>query len=71
MNPQIVTDGNSGAFVTWDDHRDTANYDIYAQRIAADASINWPADGYPICAAAGNQTNPAMASDGNLGAVMA
>ncbi len=71
MDPQIVTDGNSGAFITWDDHRDTANYDIYAQRIAADATINWSADGYPICAAAGSQTNPAMASDGNLGAVVA
>ena len=70
-DPRIVTDGTSGAFITWDDHRDTANYDIFAQRIAADASINWSAEGYPICAADGNQTNPAMASDGNLGAVVA
>ena len=70
-DPRIVTDGNSGAFITWDDHRDTANYDIYAQRIAADATINWPATGYPICAADSNQTNSAMAGAGNLGAVIA
>ncbi|MCX6840701.1 MAG: T9SS type A sorting domain-containing protein, partial [candidate division WOR-3 bacterium] len=70
-DPRIVTDGSSGAFITWDDHRDTANCDIYAQRIAADASINWSAEGYPICAADSNQTNPAMTSDGNLGAVVA
>jgi len=70
-NPRIVTDGNSGAFVTWDDHRDTANYDVYAQRIAADASINWSAEGYPICTADSSQINLAMASDGNLGAVVA
>ena len=70
-NPQIVTDGNSGAFITWEDYRDTADCDIYAQRIAADAAINWPATGYPICAADSNQTNLAMASDGNLGAVVA
>jgi hypothetical protein len=71
INPRIVTDGASGAFITWDDHRDTANYDIYAQRIAGDASINWSAEGYPICAADSDQTNLALASDGNLGAVVA
>jgi len=70
-DPRIVTDGTSGAFITWDDHRDTANCDVYAQRIAADASINWSAEGYPICAADSDQTNLAMASDGNLGAVVA
>jgi hypothetical protein len=70
-DPRIVTDGASGAFITWDDHRDTANYDIYAQRIAADASINWSAEGYPICTADSSQTNLAMASDGNLGAIVA
>jgi len=70
-NPQIVTDGNSGAFLTWNDYRDTANCDIYSQRIAADATINWPATGYPICAADSNQINPAMASDGNFGAIVA
>ena len=70
-DPQIVTDGNSGAFITWNDLRDSANCDIYAQRIAADASINWPATGYLICDADSNQTSPTMASDGNLGAVVA
>jgi predicted lipoprotein with Yx(FWY)xxD motif len=70
-NPQIVTDGNSGAFITWEDYRDTANCDIYAQRIAADAAINWPATGYLICGADSNQTHPTMVSDGNLGAVVA
>jgi len=70
-NPRIVTDGNSGAFITWDDHRDTANYDIYAQHVAANAAITWPATGYPICAADSSQIKLAMASDGNLGAVVA
>ena len=70
-NPQIVTDGNSGAFVTWEDLRDSANCDIYAQRIAADAAITWPATGYLICDADSNQTSPTMASDGDFGAVIA
>ena len=72
-NPQIVTDGNSGAFITWADYRniDTTNSDVYAQRIAADATINWPATGYLICDADSSQSHLAMASDGNFGAVVA
>jgi predicted lipoprotein with Yx(FWY)xxD motif len=72
-NPQIVTDGNSGAFITWADYRniDTTNSDVYAQRIAADATINWPATGYLICDADSSQSHLAMASDGNQGAVVA
>jgi hypothetical protein len=72
-NPQIVTDGNSGAFVTWADYRnpDTTNSDVYAQRIAANAAINWSADGYLICDADNGQSLLAMASDGNLGAIVA
>ena len=72
-NPQIVTDGNSGAFITWADYRnlDTINTDVYAQRIAANAAINWPATGYLICDADSSQSHLAMASDGNFGAVVA
>jgi len=72
-NPQIVTDGNSGAFITWADYRniDTTNSDVYAQRIAANAAINWPATGYLICDADSSQSHLAMASDGNLGAIVA
>lgn len=71
IDPQIATDGNSGAFISWEDQRDTANFDIYAQRIAANAAINWPATGYPICAADSDQAKPAMVYDGNGGAVIA
>jgi predicted lipoprotein with Yx(FWY)xxD motif len=72
-NPQIVTDGNSGAFITWADYRntDTTNSDVYAQRIAANAAITWPATGYLICDADSSQSHLAMASDGNLGAIVA
>jgi predicted lipoprotein with Yx(FWY)xxD motif len=69
--PQIVSDGNSGAFVTWEDYRSVSTSDIYAQRIAADASIYWPATGYLICGADSLQSGPAMISDGNQGAIVA
>jgi len=71
IEPQIAIDGNHGAFLTWEDQRDTADFDIYAQRVAANAAINWPATGYPICAADSDQAKPAMVSDGNFGAVVA
>jgi hypothetical protein len=32
--PQIVSDGKEGAIITWQDHRNGLNYDIYAQKIA-------------------------------------
>lgn len=71
INPQIVTNGNSGAFVTWEDYRSISNSDIYAQLIASNSEINWPATGYLICDADGNQSFPTMADDGNFGAVVA
>jgi len=70
-NPQIVTDGNSGAFITWEDYRNITSSDIYAQRIAGNSEINWPATGYVICGADGNQSFPTMASDGSNGTILA
>ncbi len=72
-NPRIVADGRSGAFITWDDYRnlDTINTDVYAQHIAADASIEWPATGYLLCDADSSQSHVTLASDGNQGAVAA
>jgi hypothetical protein len=70
-NPQIVTDGNSGAFITWEDYRDIASSDIYAQRIAGNAEINWPATGFVICGAGNSQSYPTMVSDGDIGTIIA
>ncbi len=35
----------------WEDHRNAGNSDIYAQRIASNAAINWAATGFAICTA--------------------
>lgn len=43
---KLISDGNSGAIVIWDDNREI-NSRIYAQRISADGSILWQADGLP------------------------
>ncbi|MGD1047199.1 MAG: FlgD immunoglobulin-like domain containing protein [Candidatus Krumholzibacteriaceae bacterium] len=38
-DPQIISDGASGAIVTWYDHH-AGSYDIYSQRVRADGRMN-------------------------------
>jgi hypothetical protein len=64
----IISDGNGGAIVTWEDARSQSNSDIYAQRINADGAIQWTANGVAICTAINNQIYPSMVSDGSGGA---
>ncbi len=65
---QICSDGNSGAYITWEDHRNAGNSDIYAQRIASNAAINWAATGFAICTIGNDQLSPMIISNGSLGA---
>ncbi len=58
QNIKIFTDGKNGAYLIWDDSRNTtANIDIYAQRITSTGtvSIGWLADGNIISNAPNNQ----------------
>jgi hypothetical protein len=67
--PKIVSDGMSGAIVTWYDNR-SGSTDIYAQRVNATGVVQWTADGAAVCAATGSQWDPAIASDGAGGAIV-
>ncbi len=67
---QICSDGNNGAYIIWEDHRNAGNSDIYAQRIASNAAINWAATGFAICTAGNDQLSPMIVSNGNLGAIV-
>ncbi len=70
QHPAIASDGAGGAFVTWDDFRNEPYYDIYAQHVLANGTLDptWPNEGLLVCASASNQQNPAIASDGAGGA---
>jgi len=70
IKSQLVSDGNNGAYITWEDHRNAGNSDIYAQRIASNAAINWAATGFAICTEGSDQLNPMIVSNGNLGAMV-
>lgn len=60
--PAIVKDGNSGAFVVWEDDRNNGltGTDIYIQRIGANGNPIWSEDKV-VCNATGDQWAPQIA----------
>ncbi len=67
INSKLVSDGNSGAIITWEDHRNAGNSDIYIQGLLSNAAIVYTANGYGICTVGQDQTRPAIVSNNNLG----
>jgi hypothetical protein len=70
LMPVIIPDGGGGAIIAWQDLRGS-DYDIYVQRIDAWGAVQWTADGTALCTVAGDQTDPAIVSDGAGGAIVA
>jgi len=70
QEPEICSDGNGGAIITWRDKRSGINYDIYAQRISGAGTVQWTPDGVAICTATGKQWNPRVCCDGSGGAII-
>ncbi|MFI5204517.1 MAG: T9SS type A sorting domain-containing protein [Flavobacteriales bacterium] len=68
--PTITSDGNGGAIITWQDLRNGTDLDIYAQRINSSGAVQWTANGVLISAAADDQEDPMIASDGSSGAII-
>lgn len=60
--PQIISDGNGGAIIAWEDNR-SGNYDIYAQRVTSAGAMLWTANGAQVCVTSGNQNDLALATD--------
>ncbi len=67
--PAIISDGSGGAIITWEGYR-SDSVRIYAQRINASGSIQWPVDGVAICPATNGQYSPIIISDGSGGAII-
>jgi hypothetical protein len=69
---QLVSDGAGGAVATWQDERGAAGVgDVYAQKINANGTMAWTANGVAACQAAANQTTPQLAPDGVGGTIIA
>ena len=70
--PRAAMDGAGGAIITWTDDRGVVEEDddIYVQHVDAFGNVLW-GDGLAVCAASGPQSFPAIASDGQGGAIVA
>lgn len=70
--PAIISDNNGGAIISWSDERNSAtnNNDIYAQKINSSGIVQWSSNGVSICTKINAQSNSAIASDGNGGAII-
>ncbi len=69
FRPKLIDDASGGAFVVWEDFRNGAQYDIYAQRIDSNGNFYWNLDGIQLCGAGQNQVAVEIVSDGAGGAI--
>ena len=70
-SPQLVSDGNNGVIITWNDSRSNDGFaDIYAQRISSTGFVYWANNGVLICNANNNQNDPKIVADGTGGAII-
>ena len=70
FSPRIVSDGASGAVVSWVDFRYQPNGDIFARRVSANGSLSGPGGGVAIGVVPGFKIPGGIASDGAGGAIM-
>jgi len=68
-NPQIVSDGFGGAYVIWQDRRDSFYDLVYAQKIDSLGMTGWPVNGIQLADEEGNQYYPRAVTDGYGGVV--
>jgi hypothetical protein len=66
-----ISNGAGGAIFAWADYRSGTSYDIYAQHLYVYGTAAWTAGGTAVCTATGDQTGPAICTDGNAGAIVA
>jgi hypothetical protein len=70
INPKIDVDDLGGAVITWQDKRNSTDYDIYAQRLNSAGIVQWAANGVVVCNSNGVQNNPRIEPDGSNGALI-
>jgi hypothetical protein len=67
--PVIGADGAGGAIITWEDYRNGATADVYAQRVNSSGVSQWTTDGVGVTTTTMGQNYPFLASDGFGGAI--
>src|SRR5262245_50155965 len=74
-SPRVTSDGAGGAFVVWEDARNTPNvqypsFDLYAQRVNAAGVPQWTPDGIVVTTASENDGTAVLTTDGASGIVV-
>ena len=66
--PRIIADGQGGAVIAWEDLRETAWTDVYAQRLDSNGNALWASGGVAVCTALCDQEAIRMTNgeDGNV-----
>ena len=66
-NPRLSSDGAGGAYIVWDDYRNTntTKEDIFAQHLSATGEALWGTDGKAICTAGNIQEGSLIKATGN------
>ena len=62
MHPAVVSDGQGGAFVAWEDYRTNLGA-IYVQHIASTGAVSWTANGVAAATTAGSRYAPTIGVD--------
>ena len=64
--PVIASDDSGGAFIVWQDSRNSATQgiDLYAQHIRANGTLAWDTGGRLLAGGSSDQTNPVTTSTG-------
>ena len=58
-DPQLVSDGQGGAYVIWKDYRDEPDDgDFYAQHVMSDGTLAWNSSGVALTNVEGKQSSP-------------
>jgi hypothetical protein len=70
-SPVMVSDGAGGAVIAWNDYRNSATADVYAQRINGSGISQWTANGVAISVAPNYQADLVIVGDGASGAIIA
>lgn len=65
QNPQLISDGNSGTIIVWEDYRNVSYSNLYAQKVNAGGLIQWELNGVVIASNALDQRHPKLLSDGS------
>lgn len=67
--PRMISDGEGGAIIAWEDDRDTVRTRMFAQKVSHDGEIKWPLNGIRASNEGGLFVRPV--SDGDGGVIMA